>query len=139
MPLTNFGAVLTFAEAMEKDDAAFYTTLAGCAGAEAAPLYEKLAAEAQKNAKMLARSRRENVTEMILEPIEGLYSKDFSLDVCDPSAAGQEAARKTAEELETRARDFYETASGHFSAQPEVGRVLKRMAKKRAERLASLS
>jgi rubrerythrin len=138
MPLTSFGAVLGFAEAMEQEDAAFYTKLAACAGADVKTVYEKLAAESAKNAKMLARTRRENVTEMILEPITGLTRDAFAADPCDPAAAEAETGRASARELETRAQDFYSTAAGRLSALPEVARVLKRMAKKRAARLAAL-
>lgn len=136
MPLTSFGAVLTFAESLEKDDAAFYTALAGCQGLPAADaaLYQKLAAECVKNAKMLARTKRENVTEMILEPIQGLTRDAFAAPACPPA----QADKKTAAALETRAQGFYTTAAERLPGLPEVARVLKRMAKKRADRLALL-
>ena len=139
MGLTNFGAVLGFAQDLETGDAAYYRTLAACAPPEAVQVYEGLAKQSEKNAKLLARTRRENVTEMILEPIEGLMGERFIQDTCDPSAAGQEAAHALAKTLETRARDFYDTAAAKLTALPEVARVLKRLGKQRTQRLETLS
>ena len=70
MPLENFGSVLNFAEEMEKQDQEFFSAVAGNpACGEYKQMFEQFAADSSKNLKTVLRTRRENVTEMILEPI----------------------------------------------------------------------
>ena len=52
----------------------------------------------------MERVRRENVTEIKLEPIEGLDQADYAIDWNDTSPAGQQAAAATA------ARYYIDTA-----------------------------
>ncbi|MGD8250811.1 MAG: hypothetical protein PVH30_01765 [Desulfobacterales bacterium] len=138
MPLSSFGAILTFAETMEASDAGFYRKLAVVA-VDKAPLFEQFAADGEKNVKTLQRVRRENVTEMILEPISDFFRAPYGIDPGDPSAldSGQALAASTV--LEKRAVDFYQTASQKIRALPEVSRSLKRLGKKRKERLPMVS
>jgi hypothetical protein len=51
------------------------------------------AAEADKRRANLERVRRENVTEIKLEPIEGLHEDDYKLDLKDMRATEATAAR----------------------------------------------
>lgn len=140
MPLTSFGAILTFAESMELQDSVFYKALTGRSIAgNAASLFEQLAAEGEKNIKLIQRARRENVTEMILEPIQDFTRKPFEIDPGDPSTMDRGQAFAAALAIETRAKDFYHTAAEKIRALPEVSRELKRLGKKRGERLARLS
>jgi len=112
MPLENFGSILNFAEQIESEDRAFYEILANNpACAEQKSVYEGFATDAQKNIKNIQRTRRENVTEMILEPV-----KDF-----------------------VRAPFYYTEAAEKIKAQPEVARALKTVGKKRKAHIDKLA
>jgi hypothetical protein len=104
MPLENFGSILNFAEELELQDLGFYKTVAenpACAGHK--QMFEEFAAAINKNVKSVQRTRRENVTEMILEPIKDFIRAPFC------------------EECE---------GAGSMSAAPEVARALKTVGKK---------
>ena len=130
MPLENFGSILNFAEELELQDLGFYKTVAenpACAGHK--QMFEEFAAAINKNVKSVQRTRRENVTEMILEPI-----KDFIRAPCEEcegadsmsAAEALDAARR----LEDRAVRYYTEAAVKIKAQPEVARALKTVGKK---------
>ncbi len=138
MPLSSFGAILTFAESMETQDAAFYRGLAVVA-VDLASLFEQFAAVGEKNVKTLQRVRRENVTEMILEPISDFSRAPYGIDPGDPSTLDPGQALAAAVVLEKRAVDFYQTASQKIRALPEVSSALKRLGKKRKDRLPMVS
>lgn len=140
MPLENFGSILNFAEELEKQDLAFYQILAknpACADHRA--VFAELANDAQKNAKTIERTRRENVTEMILEPIRDFTRAPFC-EACE-GAEGLDAAAAlaTARRLEDRALRYYTEAAEKIKAQPEVARALKTIGKKRSAHLDRLS
>ncbi|MCC6804696.1 MAG: hypothetical protein IT319_17570 [Anaerolineae bacterium] len=84
--LNTFGAILTYAIELETRLRDYYQA-AGIGGR---------AADADKRRSNLERVRRENVTEIKLEPIEGLDEADYALNLDDTSAAGQAAAEATA-------------------------------------------
>jgi rubrerythrin len=140
MPLTNFGAVLNFAEDIEAADAAFYQAVGASAGGDIGRLLTRLAQEAGQHAAIIQRTRRENVTEMILEPITGLSRRQFleaSGELSEPfdAAAAMDAARR----LENRAIRYYTEAAERIGALPEVVRALKQLAKKHHKRLELLA
>ncbi len=139
MPLQNFGSILNFAEEIESQDRQFYAAAAGnpaCAGHRA--LFEALAAEAARNVQTVERIRRENVTEMILEPVTGFTRAPFpeSSDGAAHMAAGQ--VLETARRLEQRAERYYMEAADKLKALTEVSRALKTLGKIRRARLAKL-
>ncbi len=140
MPLENFGSVLNFAEELEHQDQQFYEAAAGnpACGAHA-KLFSELAAEAGKNAKTVQRVRRENVTEMILEPIRDFTRAPFC-EACEGAAVnGAAEVAATARRLEERADRYYTEAAEKIKALPEVARALKVLGKLRKARLAKLS
>jgi rubrerythrin len=122
MDLANFGAVLTHAIAMEERLASLYRELAAAAPDHAAAL-ERRAVASDKRARMLERTRRENVTEMILEPIQDFASADYALP-----EGGADDAQATARRAAQVAVDFYTAGAGHLSI-PEVKRIFQRLAK----------
>jgi rubrerythrin len=140
MPLENFGSILNFAEELESQDESFYAAAAknpACA-ALAAPLAQ-LASEAGKNVKTVQRVRRENVTEMILEPVKDFTRATFC-EACEGAAILPAAdVLAAAKRLEARAERYYREAAEKIKAQPEVARALKSLGKLRAARLAKLS
>ena len=81
MPLVNFGSILSFAEELEKQELAFYSDAALNEACLAySELFSGFAQEAQRNIKTIQRTRRENVTEMILENIEGFTRDPYRLE-----------------------------------------------------------
>jgi hypothetical protein len=78
--LNQFGAVLSFAINIEKILVEYYESARG-ENQEYLSELEQRRDASQKRVKKLERSRRENVTEITLEPIEGLDASNYRLDV----------------------------------------------------------
>ena len=140
MPLENFGSILNFAEELESQDQEFYEAVAGNpACSEHKQMFEQFAADEKKNVKTVQRTRRENVTEMILEPIKGFVRAPFC-EVCQaaPDMTVQDALA-TANRLEDRAVRYYTEAAAKIKALPEVARALKLLGKKHKAHCDSLA
>ena len=87
MPLISFGSILSFAEELEKQDEAFYAAAAANpAFAELKDLFNQFLKDTRKNIKNVQRARRENVTEMILEPVKDFTRAPFCEEI-DPAEA----------------------------------------------------
>jgi hypothetical protein len=84
--LNTFGAILAYAIALETQLRDYYQAAGN----------STRAAEADKRRANLERVRRENVTEIKLEPIEGLDEGNYALDFADTSSAGQQVIERTA-------------------------------------------
>ena len=140
MPLENFGSILNFAEQIETEDQAFYEILIGNpACAEHKSVYEGFAKDAQKNAKNIQRTRRENVTEMILEPIMDFVRAPFCEKCQGADSLSATEALDTAKRLEDRALRYYTEAAVKIKAQPEVARALKTVGKKHQAHIDKLA
>jgi hypothetical protein len=140
MPLENFGSIMNFAEDLESQDRQFYEVAAGNPACGAyQTLFAGLGAEAGRNVQTVQRIRRENVTEMILEPIKNFTRAAFC-EACE-GAVGNAAAEvlATAKRLENRAERYYTEAAEKIKALPEVSRALKNLGKIRKTRLAKLN
>ena len=142
MPLENFGSILNFAEALEKQDQTFFATIAANpACAEYKEMFEQFAADAAKNIKTVERTRRENVTEMILEPVRDFTRAPFCEECAEAGSMGVEDALATTKRLVDRAERYYTEAAEKIKSQPEVSRALKTIGKKHKahrEKLAAL-
>lgn len=139
MPLINFGSILSFAEELETQDLAFYSDAAAngkCAGYSA--VFAQFAKEAQSHISHIQRLRRENVTEMILENIEGFTRAPYCLECGLAGAMDAATALETARNLEDRSVGYYTAAAEKLKAQSEVSRALKLIAKKHAGRQEKL-
>ena len=131
MPLENFGSILNFAEELEQQDNEFFTAAAGNpACVEYKDVFEQFAADAAKNTKTIQRTRRENVTEMILEPIKDFVRAPFCEECAGAGSMSAEEALAAARRLEERAVNYYTQAAEKIKALPEVSRALKTMGKK---------
>jgi len=139
MPLQNFGSILNFAEDLESQDEAFYATAGAnpdCAAYRA--LFSELGADAARNIATVQRIRRENVTEMILEPVRD-FQRDSFCETCEEAAAMNAAeALETATRLEARADRYYNEAAEKMKALPEVARALKALGKNRRAHIVRL-
>ena len=131
MPLNNFGSICNFAEAMENLIVSFYEgAAANPACADAAERYHRFAGDSRKHVKTLQRTRRENVTEMILEPIRDFQRDPFVMEYADPADRPPEAVLSDARRIEETAEEFYRTATEKISAMPEAARAMKTIGKK---------
>ena len=139
MPLENFGSILNFAEELENQDQQFYAVAAqnpACAAYQT--LFAELGADAARNLTTVQRIRRENVTEMILEPVRDFARGPFC-EAC-AGAAGMSAAEalEAATRLEARADRYYAEAAEKLKALIEVARSLKALGKNRKAHIARL-
>lgn len=131
MPLNNFGSICTFAEAMENLMQTFYAgAAANPSCADMAERYQRFARDSRKHVQSLQRTRRENVTEMILEPIQDFHRAPFRMEYADPTDRPPEAVLADARSLEETAEIFYRTAAEKIRAMPEAARGLKTIGKK---------
>lgn len=137
--LTNFGAILGFAEALELEDLEFYQHLAEVARDSAWELcFAQLTDEGKKGLSLVRRTRRENVTEMILEPIRDFDPEGYRTAAADPTGKEPGVLMTAAILREERAIRYYRDAAEKIRALPEVARALKTLAKKRERRLVVL-
>jgi hypothetical protein len=113
--LNTFGAIMTYAIELETKLRDYYQAAGN----------SDLAQAADKRRANLERVRRENVTEIKLEPIEGLQEQDYTLNLSDNSAAGQKAAARIASR-------FYTDVAPKINVR-EAQRALERCAKQHAE------
>ncbi len=131
MPLENFGSILNFAEELEKQDQEFFSAVAGNpACADYRDLFAEFAIDSGKNVKTVQRTRRENVTEMILEPIMNFTRAPYCEECAGAGSMTLAAALATANRLVDRAERYYTEAAAKIKAQPEVSRALKTICKK---------
>ncbi len=140
MPLTSFGSILTFAEEIEIQDSAFYSgAIDNPECAELKSLIELFIKECKKNIVIIQRTRRENVTEMILEPIHDFVRAPFCTKKED--ANGMDAAKvlETMKTIEQRSLDYYTAASKKMKSLPEVATALKLLGKKHNARLRKIN
>ena len=139
MPLENFGSILNFAEELELQDLGFYKTVVeNPACADHKEIFEEFAAAINKNVKSVQRTRRENVTEMILEPIKDFIRAPFCEECEGAGAMNASEAVDAARRLEDRAVRYYTEAATKIKALPEVARALKILGKKHSAHLAKL-
>ena len=141
MPLENFGSILNFAEELEKQDREFFSAAANNPACESyRRIFEQFATDAGKNIKIVLRTRRENVTEMILEPIRDFTRAPYCEECATADRMALDEALATANRLVDRAHRYYSEAAVKIKALPEVARALKILAKKhkaQCEMLAS--
>jgi len=142
MELGTFGALIGFAIELEVGAADFYERARRTeCGEQGQETFAGLAGQASKHKAMLERARRENVAEMILEPITGLHREDYLVDLALGADMGLADVLARARELEERAHRYYNVAAEKVSL-PEVKRIFKRLAARRADNsqiLASIS
>lgn len=128
MELATFGAVLGFAMDLERQLVALYRKLQSNASGELSARLAQAMEAAEKRAKLLERVRRENVAEMILEPISGFRSEDYALEGAPETRAGPEASVEIWRRAEQRAVSFYILGAQKLPI-PEVQRVFERLAR----------
>jgi rubrerythrin len=138
MALSTFGAIMGFAAAMVQQTETFYKTMIQTAKD---PILREalkvLLEEEGKNYSVMERTRRENVTEMILEPIAGLDQGGYEIEMKRLDQTMDADLLKMALILEERERRFFSEVSDKIPL-PEVGRIFRKMAQKKERSLAKL-
>lgn len=130
MLLTNFGAILNFAEELEIQDRDFYQVL--CENASCSDykeIFDQFSSKAKKTIKNIQRTRRENVTEMILEPIRDFERSPFGVKGENGHTMPADVALNVSKQIEKRSVQYYTAAAEKIKALQEVTRELKKMAK----------
>ncbi len=138
MPLTTFGAIMGFAAEMAQKTSENYNILAQKAKDPTLKgLLQVLSAEERKNQALLAQARRENVTEMILEPVAGLRQEDYELELKMADRMEDADLLKGALILEERGKKFFGDVSSKVPL-PEVARIFRKIAQKKEGNLVKL-
>jgi hypothetical protein len=138
MALSTFGAIMAFAReiVMQTEDA--YTLLARKAdNALLKEALQTLLAETSKNRALIEEARRLNVTEMILEPVTGLFSEDYEMDIQISEKGRDIDILEIAIVLEGRERGFFQDASSRVPL-PEVARFFRKIVQKKDKNIAFL-
>jgi len=139
MPLQNFGSILNFAEELENQDQQFYATAAkNPACSTYRTLFAELGADAARNLTVVQRIRRENVTEMILEPVQDFIREPFCESCTEAGSMSAAQALEAATRLEARADRYYAEAAEKLKALTEVARALKTLGKNRKAHIVRL-
>lgn len=142
MELGTTGAILTFALQIEDDIGAFYEEcVESASNSDLRQAFEEIQRIQKKRQRLLSRFRRENVTEMILEPIHGFDTGRFEFAVLSEEFSDDSSLRASAVKIEENLGSFYNEASEKTMFLPEVSEEFKRISdksKKYAELLKSL-
>lgn len=138
MALSTFGAIMGYAAEMVKQTGEVYDGLIGKAKSPALKqILEDFASEEKKNQSLMEKTRRENVTEMILEPITGLCQEDYEVNFKDMAQKEDSDLVKIALVLEERAKRFFRDASTKIPL-PEVARTFRRIGQRKEENVVRL-
>ena len=97
-----------------------------------------LVTRGQKRVKTLERVRRENVTEMILEPIEGLDSDSYKIENAVPQTIDDATIKTLVSTVETTLQKFYTAAARKIDFLPEAEYAFELLAEKNEETIKRL-
>jgi hypothetical protein len=138
MALSTFGAIMGFAaEMVGQAKLACEVLLEKAKNQELIELLRQLVAEEEKNQALMERTRREHVTEMMLEPITGLFKKDYDVHLNQAEQKDDADLLRVALMLQTREKRFFDDASAKVPL-PEVARIFRKISKKKEENLGKL-
>ena len=133
MKLGTAGAVLAFVIDLEARSAEFYEEAATLVKDPAhSEVYSSLAEARRERKKLLERSRREYVNEILLEPIEGLEASQRLAEIDLSSEKDPSATRQVAEDLEANSQRLYVDAA-ELMVLPQIARVLRKLAQGNAD------
>jgi hypothetical protein len=138
MALSTFGAIMGFAADMVGQTRVICEALAEKAkNPGLKEVLQQLVGEEAKNHSLMERTRREHVTEMILEPITGLYKKDYAVDFKHLEQKDDADLLKIALMLQALEKRFFQDVSAKVPL-PEVARIFRKISKKKEENLGRL-
>ena len=138
MALTTFGAIMKFAGEIASQNEEIYQDLIQKAKDQPLKvLLQELAGEEGKNRTLMERTRRENVTEMILEPITGLRQEEYEIQPKTSEPLADADILRVIVRYEERAKRFFQDASAKVPL-PEVARTFRKVVQKKDENLNKL-
>jgi len=133
MSLGTFGAVLKFAMELEAMGVTYYETATTITqNQELKNQFESLIAQSQRRKQILLRVRRENTTEMILEPISGLNREKYGLQTECPPECPDAQLIQHASTIEGQIHQFYIDAAEKIHFLSEVAEIFERLAEEHA-------
>ena len=140
LDLGTFGAIMKFALEIEGKVSDFYKEVSELTKDDAlVGLLGDLVTRGQKRIKTLERVRRENVTEMILEPIEGLDSDSYGIETSVSQDVDDETIKTLASTIETTLQNFYTAAAKKIDFLPEAEYAFELLAEKNEATIKQLS
>jgi hypothetical protein len=140
LDLGTFGAIMKFALEIESKASDFYKEAGTHAKDEAlGTLLGELVTRGQKRIKTLERVRRENVTEMILEQIEGLDSDSFEIETTVSKGVDDAIIKTLVSAVENTLLEFYTNAARKLDFLPEAEYAFELLAEKNEETIKNLS
>jgi hypothetical protein len=138
MGLSTFGAIMGFAAEITGETADTYKALVQKAkDLNIREALQALSVEEGKSHSLMEKTRRENVTEMILEPISGLHQEDYEIDLKVAGQMEDADLLKTVLVFEEREKKFFNDVSSKIPL-PEVARIFRKLAQKKQENLTKL-
>jgi len=138
MALSTFGAIMGFAaEIIGKTKEAYETFAGKTRNPMLRETLQAFSTEEGKNLSLMERTRRENVTEMILEPVTGLHQEDYEVKSKISDQEGDADVLRAVIILEERERKFFHDAAAKIPL-PEVARIFRKIAQKKDGNLAKL-
>jgi len=138
MALGTFGAIMRFASEMIGSSLDIYKIAIGKAiDPNLKETLQALLKEEEKNYSLMEQTRRENVTEMILEPITGLRQEDYEMDVKLSDHTKDVDLLKVALALEEKEKKFFIDSSAKVPL-PEVSRIFRRITQRKEKNLTQL-
>jgi hypothetical protein len=137
LELGTFGAVLKHALELEGKASSFYREAAQAGSSDSTKIFGALHERANKRIALLERIRRENTTEMILEPISGLESGDHN-PVTSPLPSSPEEVTEMARHLEKALGQFYAEASVKVEFLMEAADAFERLGDENQDNLERL-
>ncbi|MFW9967597.1 MAG: hypothetical protein ACFFEA_10630 [Candidatus Thorarchaeota archaeon] len=140
MELGTAGSILSYGIELEVKALEFYLRiLTDDVSPHARVVLEAIHKQHRKMSRKLDRMRKENVTEMILEPIYGFQSHDYILDLTSPVEGNN--ILTTAKQIEELIQDFCNNAAMKVAFLPDLSQLLVdlgRMSRRNLDSLAEL-
>lgn len=138
MNLGTAGAILSYALELETKSNEFYeSVLNNNLDSNMKEAFLAILRQHQKIIKTLNRMRKENVTEMILEPIHGFESDDYILEISDLVNAASVIA--TSKQIEDTISKFLSASAMRVKFLPELSQMLADLANRINKNLETIS
>ena len=134
MELGTFGAIIKFALDIETKIGSFYQTASDLTkDVELGSIFADLVVRGQKRMKTLERVRRENVTEMILEPILEFDSDSYNIVTEISADINDDNLRVLSTNIESTLLEFYTAAATKIDFLIEAAYAFELLAEKSEE------
>ncbi|RJR43956.1 MAG: hypothetical protein C4576_13620 [Desulfobacteraceae bacterium] len=138
MALSTFGAIMTFAADMfQFGEEVLLVSIQNAKNPLIRDILDDLIADQRKSRSLMERVRRENVTEMILEPINGLSEEEYDIKAALISQPQNADPLTLATIIEERQQRFFQDCSTKIPM-AEVARLFKKISQTKEQALMRL-